>query len=178
VTTPRPQIFLRARRLAPRGEGRTHIGSLFLGVACKRRRERDVTIRSLGSELTAIRLLAGPDGVFGRDSACNSAEIAWRPPVTRCLERQRQWALQPPRCHFKTASGWKNQQHLPPAGEPRLARIQNRRSAPRDRPRHPSDHQSLPLIVTAAGVFHSIRLIRSSPDGVLAPHRRARSRCA
>lgn len=42
----------------------------------------------------------------------------------------------------------------------------------RDRPRHPSYHQSLPLIGAEAGVFHPIRSERSFPDGVFAPYRR------
>jgi hypothetical protein len=89
---------------------------------------------------------------------------------------------------------------LQPANH-RLARIQNRRSAPSNRgrgcrcwrttsrkhrfsatssafglksarsPTHPSYHQSLPLIMTAGGVFHPIRLKRSYPDRVFAPYR-------
>ena len=47
----------------------------------------------------------------------------------------------------------------------------------RDRPRHPSYHKSLPLIVAAAGVLHPIRLERSSrmrflrPTGKFGPDR-------
>ena len=42
---------------------------------------------------------------------------------------------------------------------------------PCNRPRHPLNHQSLPLFSIAAGVFHPIRLRRSSPDEVFAPYR-------